>query len=391
MTTTTAEERTSWLREAAASGEVHTVRLAWSDRLGAWRGKRLPVERFLDGPESRMGFCDGMIVVDVNCDVIEGTPFSNFNTGYPDMYLRPRAETIRPVGWVPGEAFVLGTLESHEGVPLEVAPARVLDGVLARLADSGVAVTARLTLSGRLMNSPTEGVLLLPDGTAQDRSRGDVLRPAVEGLTRSGVPVDFVTADRDGSFRLGLGPLPGAEAASSSVITKAALKEVAVLAGRQATFMTRLPGTERCSHLRVDLRLEGIESLDPGSVAARVAAVRALLQPSMNAVKAGPPPVSVAGDRIVVEASSEADPFTATAAILAAAGAAGAAVDGAARADAVTRTLDAATDALESCSWAAEWLGSPFIENAVPLLRHESGLFDSVVTDWETDRYWSAS
>ena len=92
MTVETTPGPLQWLREAAAAGEVHTVRVSWADRLGTWRGKRLPVDVFLGGPERRIGFCDGMIVVDVNCDVIQETPFSNFGTGYPDMYLRPRLE-----------------------------------------------------------------------------------------------------------------------------------------------------------------------------------------------------------------------------------------------------------------------------------------------------------
>ena len=98
MTTTSANRGTSWLREGAASGSLHTIRLAWSDRLGGWRGKRLPVERFIDSPTARMGFCDGMIVVDVHCDVIEATPFSNCSAGYPDMNLRPAPETAGPGG-----------------------------------------------------------------------------------------------------------------------------------------------------------------------------------------------------------------------------------------------------------------------------------------------------
>ena len=66
MTVETTPGPLQWLREAAAAGEVHTVRVSWADRLGTWRGKRLPVDVFLGGPERRIGFGDGMIVVDVN-------------------------------------------------------------------------------------------------------------------------------------------------------------------------------------------------------------------------------------------------------------------------------------------------------------------------------------
>lgn len=381
-------ERVDWLREAATSGDIHTIRLAWTDRLGAWRGKRLPVERYLASPDARMGFCDGMIVVDVKCDVIEETPFSNFDTGYPDMYLRPRPDTIGQVGWVPGEAFVLGELQSHDGDPLGVAPANVLGSVLARLAEAGATATAALTLSGRLMSSPTDAVDLLPDGTPQDASRAPVLGPAAEGLLVSGVPVRAVAAERDGGFRVSLGRLPVAEAAMASAMTKAALREVAILGGQQATFMTRLPGLDRSSQLRIALALDGLAAPDDGTVGAAVASVRALLQPSINAFKAGPPTISVAPGELAVVASSEADPFTAAAALLA--------VVGAAQVGAESRSGDAATlaaaaDALASATWARDWLGDAFLDNAIPLLRHESDLFNAVVTEWELDRYWSSS
>ncbi|MFN8151846.1 MAG: hypothetical protein U0R24_12080 [Solirubrobacterales bacterium] len=392
MTTASADRGTSWLREGAASGSLHTIRLAWSDRLGGWRGKRLPVERFIDSPDARMGFCDGMIVVDVNCDVIEATPFSNFSTGYPDMYLRPRPETIGPVGWAPGEAFVLGTLEDHAGNPLEVAPAHVLERVLARLTEAGATVSASLTLSGRLMLTPTEPVPLLPDGKPLDATAAPVLTLAADGLVESGVPVRSVAAERDGTFEISLGALPATAAAEASVMSKAALKELATLAGQQATFMTRMPDLERPSTLRMDVALEGAGDLDEPGLASTTAAVRGLLQPSVNAFKAGPPQVARTDGGFRLTASSEADPFTAIAASLAAAWVsldAGAAV--AAAGSSGAPTLDAAVDDLAAADWAGEWLGERFLENAIPLLRNELELFSEAVTDWELDRYWSAS
>lgn len=392
MTTTSANRGTSWLREGATSGSLHTIRLAWSDRLGGWRGKRLPVERFIDSPTARMGFCDGMIVVDVHCDVIEATPFSNFSTGYPDMYLRPRPETIGPVGWAPGEAFVLGTLEDHDGNPLEVAPAHVLDRVLSRLTEAGATVSTSLSLSGRLMLTPTEPVPLLPDGKPLDAAAAPVLALAAEGLVESGVPVRSIAAERDGTFEISLGALPAAAAAEASVMSKAALKELAALAGQQATFMTRMPDLQRTSTLRMDIVLGGGRDLDDTGLASTTAAVRALLQPSVNAFKAGPPPVARSAGGFRLEASSEADPFTAIAASLAAAWVSlDAGTAAAATGPSGARTLDAAVDDLAATDWAGEWLGERFLENAVPLVRNEVELFSAAVTDWELGRYWSAS
>jgi glutamine synthetase len=388
-------EKLAWLAEAASSGQVHTIRVSWGDRLGTWRGKRLPVDVFLGSPDRRLGFCDGMIVVDVNCDVIQETPFSNFETGYPDMYLRSRLDTLAPVGWSEGEAFILGSLEDHHGSPLQVAPRNVLDSVLSRLEATGVELRARLTLGGRLMRGPGEPMALLPDGKGRDEEGPGVLRAAAEGLALSGVAVQSIEAEPDGRFRLMLALLPAAAAADQALVAKAALKEVARSSDRHAVFMTLLPGEPEPAALELELEVLGASMLDPELVARLLAPVRVLLQPSVNAFKAGPaaaPSSADTGKALVLEglrAGVEADPASA---LLAIAGAIGASLeaDAAPPAAAEPEGLGGAADQLEGCSWARDWFGSQLIDNTVPLLRHEAMAFRSAVTDWELARYWSA-
>jgi len=376
-------ERLDWLAAARRDGEVHTVRVAWTDRLGAWRGKRLPVDVFLDSPERRLSFCDGMIVVDVNCDVIQETPFSNFDTGYPDMYLRPRPETLRPVGWRAGEAFVLGTLESHHGERLGVAPANVLDAVARRLAAAGTGLRVELALGGRLLGGRRR-----EEAEATSAEAGmALLRSAAEGLDASGVEVRSLELRPGGRFRFALAAAEPAAAAVAATIAKAALKEVAAAAGMQAVFMTLLPGETAPAELGIGIELEGTTAPPSAELAAALRPLRGLLQPSVNAFKAGPPRVFASATAVDVRAAGEADPATAIAAVAAALGAADA---GSAAATADPEGLLGAAALLEESAWAREWLGRDYVENAVPLLCHEAGLYAAAVTDWELDRYWSA-
>lgn len=378
-----------WLAAEAASGDIHTVRVSWSDRLGVWRGKRIPVEDYLGSPARRVGFCDGMIVVDVHCDTVQTTPFSNFDTGYPDMYAQPDLETLRPVGWAPGEAFVLSTLQSHHGTPLAIAPRNVLATVLERLADRGMTMTARPVVAGRMMQRPGEPLALLPGGLGRDEQAPGTLRAAADGLIRSGIPVRFVDASADGTFRIGLGSEAPVPAGSSAVITKAALKEMALQRGHKAVFMTKVSGSAVTSELDVAVDFEG-PTPDRDRFAAALSDVRALLQPSITAFKAGPVLLASAGQgpELTVRAASEADPFSVLAAAAAAVGAAGD-PEVELRDGGPTASLELAASRLEQTPWVAEWLGASFVENAVALLRHEAHLFDSAVTDWETARYWA--
>lgn len=378
-------ERLDWLAAARRDGEVHTVRVAWTDRLGAWRGKRLPADVFLDSPERRLSFCDGMIVVDVNCDVIQETPFSNFDTGYPDMYLRPRLETLRPVGWSPGEAYVLGTLEDHHGERLAVAPANVLDTVVERLATTGTSLQVALTLGGRLLRGrhrEEAAPVTAEEGMA-------LLRTVAEGLEPSGVEVRALELRPGGHLRLALAAAAPAAAAVAATIAKAALKEVAAAAGLQAVFMTRLPGDPAPAELEIGVELDGAPAPTAAELAAALRPARGLLQPSVNAYKAGPPRVfAPAPPALAVRAAAEADPATAIAVLAAALGAiaAGAAADGPPEPEG----LVGCADLLAGSAWIRDWLGAEYVENAVPLLRHEAALFGAAVTDWELDRYWSA-
>ena len=126
----------SWLAGEVSAGRVDTVALSFADRLGAWRGKSVPAREFVEHGPVVLGFCDGMVVCDIRCGVIEETPFSNFSTGYPDLHVTLDPRDACPTGWRPGEAYVFGVPSDHHGVALEVAPTAVLTSVVSRFEGS---------------------------------------------------------------------------------------------------------------------------------------------------------------------------------------------------------------------------------------------------------------
>jgi glutamine synthetase len=394
MTVETAADRLEVLRQAAAAGAVHTVRVGWPDRLGGWRGKRIPVGEFFGEPGRRIGFCDGMIVVDVHAGITQTTPFSNFETGYPDMYGRPDLGTLRIAQWSPGEAFVIARLESHHGQPLMVAPRNVLESVVERLRATGIETQVAASLTGRLMRSQSEPVTLLPDGTGCGETEPGTLPTALAGLVASGLQVESLRVRADGMFTVRIAGHDAVEAADVTFITKSALKEVARRNGLTATFMTRTPGATSLSQLQLTLSIVGaaVASIDPHKVRGALEDARGLLQPSVNALKAGPPPnprVRQRGEQIEISglaASSEADAATAIAVALAAVSAGEETTPASARFE--ITDLKTAAARLSAASWPREWLGEPFIENTVALLQEEADQFSDAVTDWEIWRYW---
>ena len=387
--TASAHPRLSWLADAARSGELHTVRVGWSDRLGVWRGKRVPVEDFLADPQRRLGFCDGMIVVDVHAGIIEATPFSNFSTGYPDMYMQPDLATLNRVGWTRGEAYVLGELQDHHGAVLDLMPRVMLDTIVDRLASSGIDVVAELAVNGRLMAADGGSVHLDAVGRTPGESSPGFLPGALARLCESGVAATSIRTASDGRFCVSLGPQSPRSAGEAAFLAKAALKELAQTQGFVATFMTMTPGMRQPSQLGMRLTLSGADGTrgSDEDVSARLADLRALLQPSVNAFKAGSPCATVDGEETrslsVSGVSSEADSFTALSCVLAAACA-----DVPAPTEERVFDLGAATERLSRSGWASEWLGERFVTNSVELLHHEAQQYAAAVTDWELHRYW---
>ena len=389
-----------WLAAAAERGEVHTVRLGWADRLGGWRGKRMPVQEFLSRAPLSMGFCDGMIVCDVQCDIIEATPFSNYSTGYPDLYVHFHADQARPAAWAPGEAFVFGVPRDAAGRLLEVAPAAVMARVLRRLDELQLQVTVSASLTGAAL--PGRGARAGGPGPSlpTSGSAATVGMAVLAGLSGSGLPATSVRGGFDpGSFVLELGPAAPDGLSEALVVAKSAAREIARSRGLEAVFMTLRPGAAEASLLGLDVMVTGAPVLSPEALQGRLDAVRPLLFPSVTAMKARPRAARTGehpggSRRVSACASSEADPATAIAVLLAVIGSLAEATPAGAPATApvwppIRDLRDAA--ALADRPWLIDWLGAPFLENAIPLLEHEAELFQAAVTDWEIARYWSAS
>lgn len=381
---TTAPPR--WLHDEVTAGRIDTVALSFADRLGGWRGKRVPAKELLERGPLTLGFCDGMIVCDVRCGVIEETPFSNFSTGYPDLHVTFDPIDARPVGWRPGEAYVFGVPSDHHGAPLAVAPTAVLDSVVRRVSASGPVEVSGAALSGAF--APRRGAT----STFTAGATSELARRLFGALEDSWIACRYLRDGYDeGSFTLGIegdGPLRVAE---SLVVAKGAAKELARGSGYEAVFMTRRPGGGAPGLLEVELALGTDLPLARRLVSRRLGQARPLLFPSVNAMRQAPPDPVLCADggqiRCRLFASAEADPAT----VLAVGLAALAAPDQGDSAIAAPVVSLAEIGRLADQDWLLDWLGKPFVDNSVALLRYEWQLFEEAVTDWEIERYWGVA
>jgi glutamine synthetase len=126
------------LRSLAASGEIDTVVLAFTDMQGRLAGKRLSAEFFLDEvAEAGSEGCNYLLAVDVDMNTVDGYAMSSWERGYGDFVLSPSMPTLRRLPWQDGSVLVLADLNWLDGTPVAASPRQILAAQLDRLASRG--------------------------------------------------------------------------------------------------------------------------------------------------------------------------------------------------------------------------------------------------------------
>jgi glutamine synthetase len=83
---------------------IDIVKVGGADYDGIYRGKRLPVDVFLEGIEQGYAQGDVLFGWDIAEDLVPGLRFTNWDTGYADLRMKPDLATFRPVPWEAGVA-----------------------------------------------------------------------------------------------------------------------------------------------------------------------------------------------------------------------------------------------------------------------------------------------
>ena len=349
-----APARLEELREAIAAGDAHTVRVCFPDHYGVLRGRRIAAEVFAADPDARQGFCDGALVWDIRCEIFEATDFSNFRTGYPDLYVRPDHETLRPCAWTAGEWSVFGDCRDEHGATIDVDPRGILRTVSSRA--GAPLVTTQLELHLR--------------GDGSDRLLAGI-RAAASGI---GIELSSLEhAEGEGIARFALPALAPLVAADALVTLRTAARELA--AGREVD-MTAMSQTEergRATRLLVEV---SHESGEPKRLNA--AEELALLLRPLPAGATG----ITSSTNGVIQAASDANPYLAIAASIAAA-AEGESVSLASASDPYRSSIER----LSASSIAREWFSGRFIHDAVALAEREARISESAGGPWDTARY----
>src|SRR5690349_18981054 len=111
---------------------IDVVRLAYSDLIGAERGRDLLVTHLARTVGDGVAFCRSIYGTSPMGDVVDID--GGLSAGLPDVLAVPDLSTMQPVPWEPGVAHVIADVFNPDGSPSEESPRNVLRRVLDRFA-----------------------------------------------------------------------------------------------------------------------------------------------------------------------------------------------------------------------------------------------------------------
>ncbi len=232
---------------------IDNVKVGGADYDGIYRGKRLPVDVFLDGIEHGYAQGDVLFGWDIAEDLVPGLRFTNWDTGYADLRMKPDLATFRTVPWEQGTATVVCDFMTESGEPVRVSPRYVFSRVLEHAANLGYQAEMALELEFRLYRedqrslreknwrdltplSPTTSCYSIHRSTGDDFLVGKIRRlmdaheVPIEGYNREHGP---------GMYEMNLRHSSGLEAADRAMLFRNGVKEICLLDNMTASFMAK--------------------------------------------------------------------------------------------------------------------------------------------------------
>ncbi|GGT01883.1 glutamine synthetase family protein [Nonomuraea spiralis] len=425
---------------------VDVVRVTYPDLTGTDRARDVLLESLPDAVGHGLAFCRA---------VYHSTPrggtadiSGGLDAGLPDIAVVPDLATLAPLPWEPGVAWCHGdVVDPATGAPAPESPRDLLRAVLARCAEQGLRPVVGPELEYFLCDpAPAGGWQRYAEATGNVYTagrRGDPdghLTRTLRHLRDLGLGVTAGNHEfSSGQFEINLRHSEALDAADRAFWFKAAVKELARVEGRLATFMAKPFNDEGGSGFHLHLSCLGEDGGnafdDPDApyglsatarhaiagVLAHAPALAALANPTVNSYKRfGPdtlapwlidwgldnrsamlriPPERGAGARFELRlGDASANPY------LLVAGTAAAALLGvrageeppaplvgygydASKAPVLPMTLPEALDAFEGDGELTELLGKDFTAAFLAYKRDEVARFQRHVTDWEFGEY----
>ena len=220
---------------------THTVVLGMGDLNGLLRGKRIPAENWANICESGMALSNAIFAIDMTCDVWD-TPYTNWDTGYPDVHVMPIGE-VHPIPWEEGVVYSFSESVGTDHQPVAIDPRAALVRVLQKASDMGYETRIGTELEFYLLDKDTlkprdRGIQVY--GLPRAAELEHVLGPIRRHPTSVGIPIEQSNPEyAAGQVEVNIRYDEALIAADRVVTFRGLVKELGNSHGYHATFMSK--------------------------------------------------------------------------------------------------------------------------------------------------------
>lgn len=271
------------LQRLTERGEIETVLTVFPDLYGRLMGKRFVARFFLQSVAGHgMHACNYLLACDMEMDPVPGYRLTSWESGYGDFRCVPDWETLRRAAWLEKTAIVLCDVVTEPGgVPIEVAPRRVLQRQVACAQEMGFLAKGGSEIelyvfcesydSARQKNYEnlqTFGSYIEDYHIFQGTKEEPLIGAIVRGLEKSGVPMEGSKGEwGPGQQEINIEYSELLEQADRNVLYKHAAREIAYRQNLAVTFMAKWHERQAGSSMHLHVSLwdrEGKKNLFPG-------------------------------------------------------------------------------------------------------------------------------
>lgn len=262
------------LSKAADAGEIDTVLVCCVDMQGRLMGKRFHVTNFLESAHEETHCCNYMLATDLEMATPDGYATTSWQAGYGDYVMKPDLSTMRRMPWLEGTAMVLcDLLDHHTHEPVPQSPRQILKVQRERLKKLGYEAMMATELEFFLFEQSyrdlaRSGYRDLEPVSAynedyhilQTTKEEAIMRPIRNHLVAAGVPVENSKGEAEtGQEELNIRYSEALDCADNHTIAKHAVKEIAWMNGKAATFLPKWDAKKvgSSSHVHMSLWADG--------------------------------------------------------------------------------------------------------------------------------------
>lgn len=243
------------LKRFVEENDITTFKIGAVDIDGLWRGKRIAAPYFLESvAEKGTNICNILFGWDMQDELIPNLEYTGWQTGYPDITLKPDLSTLALVPWEPGTASVICDVYQMDGSELDLTPRTLLRRVIAQAEEMGYVPKCGYELEFFLFRgSPRE---IAADGYAnlepftrgnhtysvfRDTGSEEVIGEIRTELAKYGIYIEASNSEHGpGQFEVNLRYSDALKAADNAMLLKHSVKELAARHGLTASFMAKI-------------------------------------------------------------------------------------------------------------------------------------------------------